>query len=104
MYYLMNKITETTFKEHLIKNEKIKTKNEDLNNIYRMFCDVATENMANIINTKNIDDNLTNIIRLIEYVNESFSKFGAKYNTVVYPCISDRFILEKHALRYLAQK
>ena len=97
--YLMNELNETDFKVVLQQNERKRHKTAAFHNLYRMFIDVASDILRQVVvfirqnrlNPKEcihfINENKVIIDNLTAYFNESFWKVGKVYKCV-YPGIT----------------
>jgi len=98
--YLMNELNENDFKIVLQQNERRRQKMAAFHNLYRMFIDVASDILRQVVvfireNRSNrnecakfINENITIINNLVGYFNESFQKVGKIYKCV-YPGITN---------------
>jgi hypothetical protein len=109
--FMLQKISEETFKKSLQQLEKDRSKKRDFNNIYQMFVDVSSDifrqmsvcfnqNYKKTFTTegKNIlinffNENITVLTNLKNYFNDNIKKMGYTYKCV-YPGICDdhRFV------------
>ena len=101
----MNELGETDFKIVLQQNERRRHKTAAFHNLYRMFIDVASDILRQVVvfvrehrqKPKEcivfINENKTIIDNLIAYFNDSFKKVGKVYKCV-YPGITSdhRFV------------
>jgi len=105
--YLMNELSESDFKITLQQNERRREKKTAFHNIYRMFIDVGSDILRQIVvfirkhqPTSNsganaqciafIDENIVILDNLINYFNENFKKIGKIYKCV-YPGITKKY-------------
>lgn len=118
--FMLQKITEESFKKILQQIEKDRSKRRDFNNIYQMFVDVASdifrqlsvkyhENYKNrIVLNKDIvsafyKENITVLENLRIYFNENIKKLGNVYKCV-YPGISDNYRFQHNYRTYLQRR
>lgn len=93
--YMLNEITEDAMKHHLQKIEKSREKKRDITNVIRMFSDVISDFMRQLVLKElNIDDFVTNVINLRNYVNLSFETIYNRYNCST-PYINDIWVYSK---------
>jgi len=103
--YMLQKISEETFKSRIQQIEKDHNKRRDFNNIYQMFVDVSSDIFRQIIlcietykyKEENHDiinkcftENITILLNLRKYFNENIKKIGTVYKCV-YPGIDEQY-------------
>ena len=78
--YLLNEITEEEMKFILQKNEKAREKTRDCDNLLRMFCDVTSDLLRQlVVRTLTQGEFLENMTQLREYVREVFTRIHKRY-------------------------
>ena len=112
--YLMNNLSEGSFKQQLQTSEKTIDKKNDFNNIYQMFVNVASDIFAQIyveLNNKRIlkeqgviflNNNYDILVNLVNYFNENLKKIAKMYK-VVNPGITDKYNWVKNLEAYNKQ-
>ena len=107
--YLLNSITEETFKKTLQQKEKQRLKRRDCHNIHQMLVDVASDIFRQIVVKYNqdrdnfkkfLDEQMVIINNLREYFNSTFEKLGKNYKSV-YPGIDTSFFFHNNYQRAL---
>ena len=100
--YLMNVLSEDSFKSQLQLSERTRNKRTDFNNIFQMFVNVASDIFAQIYQELNkvysvtqieldfLNNNYTILVNLTNYFNENIKKIGKMYNCV-YPGFTEKF-------------
>jgi hypothetical protein len=116
--FMLQKVTEASFKKTLQQAEKDLNKKRDFNNIYQMFVDVASDIYRQLsvrfrddYNKKRVlletqgliafyKENITVLENLRIYFNENIKKIANVYKCV-YPGISDDYRFQHNFLTYL---
>jgi hypothetical protein len=83
--YLLDEISEDTFKCMLQKSEKKREKFRDITNVLRMFCDVGDDYIRTMMVEKkdNLNDVLNDFCLLRSYVNKQLLIISKRYNCAV---------------------
>jgi hypothetical protein len=88
--YMMNELAEDVFKKTLQKNEKAREKRRDIGHVYRMFCDVTSDYLRQLVlKAVTLEEFLETMVRLKEYTNETFAKLKKRYACTVAHLIRD---------------
>jgi len=84
--YLLDRVTENEMKASLISKEKSKNKKRRILHIYELMNTVFTESLIDIFNSctsKNFDDNMIRLIKLINYSNKELARISYVYSQTV---------------------
>jgi hypothetical protein len=78
--YMMNELSENDYKKILQRKEKFREKRRDVQQIFRMFCDVISDHMRQIVNGElSKEDCIVMLERLRDYTNKAFQKVQKRY-------------------------
>jgi len=89
--YMMNEITEETFKIKIQRDEKSRQKNNDINNILEMFSNVMNDLFQTITVDRDHEKFMNSFEELRVYVNSSMLSVSHNYSNCRVPKIRENW-------------